>query len=128
MGQIRCDASISEIMAHFYKQGEKAMKAVGMQAESYAKQLCPVDTGNLRNSITHGVVVGDGKVTAVIGTDVGYAPYVELGHAQQVGRFVPKIKKRLVNPFAPAYPFLRPAIEDNQEELWSLMQSVFNSD
>ena len=118
-------------MAHFYKQGEKAMKAVGMQAETYAKQLCPVGEeygGTLKNSITHGVIVGDGEVAAVIGTDTYYAPFVELGHAQQVGRFVPKLGKRLVKPFAPAYPFLRPAIEDNQEELWALMQSVFNSD
>ena len=129
MGELRADANIGEIMAHFYRQGEKAMKAVGIQAESYAKQLCPVgETGNLRNSITHGVIVGDGEVAAVIGTDTYYAPFVELGHAQQVGRFVPKLGKRLVKPFAPAYPFLRPAIEDNQDELWSLMQSVFNSD
>ena len=131
MGVIQCDASIGEIMAHFYKQGEKAMKAVGMQAESYAKQLCPVapeNGGTLKNSITHGVLVGDGQVVAVIGTDTYYAPFVELGHAQQVGRYVPKLGKRLVKPFAPAYPFLRPAIEDNQEELWSLMQSEFNSD
>ena len=30
-----------------------ALEAVGLQAENYAKRLCPVDTGNLRNSITH---------------------------------------------------------------------------
>ena len=112
-------------MAHFYKQGEKAMKAVGMQAESYAKQLCPVDTGNLRNSITHGVVVGDGKVTAVIGTDVGYAPFVELGHAQQVGRFVPKIKKRLVRAWVPGKPFLRPAFENHTDEIEKIIYDTF---
>ncbi len=32
---------------------ERAMEAIGMQAEGYAKLLCPVDTGNLRNSIGH---------------------------------------------------------------------------
>ncbi len=32
---------------------ERAMEAIGMQAEGYAKILCPVDTGNLRNSIGH---------------------------------------------------------------------------
>lgn len=131
MGKITVESNLNEVMQHFYKQGEKAMKAVGMQAEDYAKALCPVgeeNGGTLRNSITHGVLVGDGKVAAVIGTDVYYAPFVELGHAQQVGRFVPKLGKRLVKPFAPAYPFLRPAIENNLDELWGIMQREFNSD
>ena len=33
----------------------RALEAVGLQAEGYAKRLCPVDTGLLRNSITHAV-------------------------------------------------------------------------
>lgn len=128
MGKITVESNLEEVIKEFYRKGEKAMKAAGMQAETYAKQLCPVgETGNLRNSITHGVLIGDGQVAAVIGTDVYYAPFVELGHAQQVGRFVPKLGKRLVKPFAPAYPFLRPAVEDNQSELWSLIQQEFNS-
>ena len=128
MGKITVESNLEEVIKEFYRKGEKAMKAAGMQAETYAKQLCPVgETGNLRNSITHGVLIGDGQVAAVIGTDVYYAPFVELGHAQQVGRFVPKLGKRLVKPFAPAYPFLRPAVEDNQSELWSIIQQEFNS-
>ena len=128
MGKITVESHLEEVMKDFYRKGEKPMKAAGMQAETYAKQLCPVgETGNLRNSITHGVLIGDGQVVAVIGTDTYYAPFVELGHAQQVGRYVPKLGKRLVKPFAPAYPFLRPAVEDNQSELWSLIQQEFNS-
>ena len=30
-----------------------ALELIGGKAESYAKKLCPVDTGRLRNSITH---------------------------------------------------------------------------
>lgn len=52
-----------------------ALEAIGLQAEGYAKMLEYVDTGRLRNSITHGV---DGD-TAYIGTNVFYAPYVEFG-------------------------------------------------
>ena len=33
----------------------KALEAMGLQAEGYAKMKCPVDTGLLRNSITHAV-------------------------------------------------------------------------
>lgn len=50
-----------------------ALEAVGMQAENYAKGLCPVDTGNLRNSITHEV---ENETTVAIGTNVEYAAYV----------------------------------------------------
>ena len=39
--------------------------------EGYAKKLCPVDTGNLRNSITH--VVDEQEPAAIIGTDNEYA-------------------------------------------------------
>ena len=39
-------------------------------------RLCPVDTGNLRNSITH--VVDEQEPAAIIGTDNEYAAYVEL--------------------------------------------------
>lgn len=33
----------------------RALEAIGLQAEGYAKLLAPVDTGLLRNSITHAV-------------------------------------------------------------------------
>lgn len=50
----------------------RGLEIIGGQAETYAKQLAPVRTGNLRNSITHLVEDGDEKA-AVIGTNVEYA-------------------------------------------------------
>ena len=55
----------------------RALTRIGLSAEGYAKKECPVDTGNLRNSITHEVRQSDKAV--YIGTDVEYAAYVELG-------------------------------------------------
>lgn len=46
----------------------------GLTGEGYAKKNCPVDTGNLRNSITHRVDEGGGAV--YIGTDSEYGAYV----------------------------------------------------
>lgn len=43
--------------------------------ENAAKSKVPVDTGNLRSSITHEVEGNEG----VVGTNVEYAPYVEFG-------------------------------------------------
>lgn len=65
----------------------RALEKCGLKAEEYAKNLCPVGTGNLRNSITYLVVVGELKV--YIGTNVEYGPYVELGtgkHYPEGGR------------------------------------------
>lgn len=50
---------------------KRALEICGGKAETYAKQLCPVDTGNLRNSITH---KQEGDDTELIGTNVEYAP------------------------------------------------------
>lgn len=42
----------------------KGLEACGLEAERYAKMKCPVDTGRLRNSITH-VVSGQSARTHV---------------------------------------------------------------
>lgn len=56
---------------------ERALTRIGLSAEGYAKKECPVDTSNLRNSITHEVMQSEKAV--YIGTNVEYAAYVELG-------------------------------------------------
>lgn len=82
-----------------------ALEECGLAAEGYAQRLCPVDTGLLRNSITHaldgssvsidsyssndGTVSGyytgimpeapAGQHIMYVGTNVEYAPYVEFG-------------------------------------------------
>jgi len=53
-----------------FSQIEKALEKVGLIAERNAKLACPVDTGRLRNSISH----THDKNTAYIGTNVEYAP------------------------------------------------------
>ena len=64
-----------EVLAALEKGKRNALTAIGATAETYAKQETPVDTGRLRNSISHSV---DGEA-AYIGSNVEYAPYVELG-------------------------------------------------
>lgn len=67
--------------AEVYKELEaacqRALEKCGLAAEGYAKKLCPVDTGDLRNSITH--MVNDGEKAAYIGTNSEYGVYVECG-------------------------------------------------
>lgn len=103
---------------------KRGLDICGGKAETYAKLRCPVDTGNLRNSITHQM---EGDKTAVIGTPVEYAPYVELGHHQQPGRYVPAIGKQLVNDYVPPKPFLAPALEEHIDEYKNVILTELNS-
>ena len=66
-----------EIGELFEQACERALTRIGLQGESFAKKKCPVDTGNLRNSISNKVEMSE--KSAYIGTNVEYAPYVELG-------------------------------------------------
>ena len=85
----------------------RALEIVGGKAESYAKKLCPVDTGRLRNSITHAQYSED---TEVVGSNVDYAPYVELGTHKQK-----------------AQPFLRPAAENHRAEYKAIIQNCMKN-
>lgn len=73
---------------------DRALEEIGLAAEGYAKRACPVDTGNLRNSVTHAVESAEGAV--YVGTNVEYAPYVEMGTRRTA-----------------AQPFLRPAATEH---------------
>ena len=69
----------AEIIAALHDTCERALWRCGEKAEEYAKDLCPVDTGNLRNSITHAEHAEAGGGEMFVGTDVNYAVYQEMG-------------------------------------------------
>lgn len=63
-------------------QGEpvlSAMRDSTLLVTRYAKINSPVDTGRLRASITPSISSIKETVTGVVGSNVVYAPYVELG-------------------------------------------------
>ena len=74
MGVIFHDNS-EEVLSNADFALKRALEAIGITAEGYAKQDTPVDTGRLRNSIGNAI---DGN-SVYIGTNVEYGPYVELG-------------------------------------------------
>ena len=86
----------------------KALEEVGLVAEGYAKKACPVDTGRLRNSITHQVRPSEKSV--YIGTNVEYAPYVELSTSRTKGQ-----------------PFLRPAAADHENTYRKIFEKYLRS-
>lgn len=64
-----------EVLEEFYKKVGLSLSAIGGEAEGYAKEDCPVDTGRLMNSITH--EVDETEKAVYVGTDVEYATAVE---------------------------------------------------
>lgn len=119
MADVTISTNVAEALAGVAAAKKRALEIMGGKAESYAKQLCPVDTGNLRNSITHRQI---DENTEIVGTNVTYAPHVELGHHQQPGRYVPAIGKRLKRSWVPGKPFIRPAAEDHPEEYREILK------
>lgn len=98
----------------------RALERCGMQAEGYAKDLAPVDTGNLRNSISHRV---DEKEKVVyIGTNSEYGAYVELGTGKYYkgGRQDPWVYQDEEGRWhhtngQRAQPYLKPAVADHKQ-------------
>ena len=110
-----------EVLQAFDEGCLRALERCGLQAEGYAKDLCPVDTGNLRNSISHKVV--DSEPAAYIGTNQEYAPYVELGTGSEstTGGGTPKShwvymgddgEFHIGKPMKPQ-PYLKPAVANH---------------
>ena len=125
-----------------------AAMLISMQAETYAKEKITdvvygrpeswyVRTGLLRNSITSTVRQEDGCVCAVIGTNVEYAPYVELGtgiyaQGESHAKHIPWTFKGSDGKFHTtsgviARPFLRPAIEDHVKEYKEIVESLLRN-
>ena len=101
------------------------LERVGILVEAEAKENVSqhdpnhpqVDTGRLRGSITSEV----GRDFVKIGSNVHYGKYLEFGHKQRVGRFVPKLGRRLIRDYSPAYPWLFPALQAMRDEIKRIM-------
>jgi len=88
--KIMGDKEVQRKIELLAKKNNKAVKEVIEKAviivEGNAKDLCPVDTGRLRSSITHEVKSSKEKHTGKVGSNVDYAPYVEFGTSRMAGR------------------------------------------
>ena len=118
-----------EILSAVEQAKQRALEIIGGKIEKYAKALCPVDTGALRNSITHQVDEDEVQV----GSNMTYAPYIELGTGKNYtpppgwmesnapkgsGRPEPWVYKGADGEFHRGYyikarPYLRPAVENH---------------
>jgi HK97 gp10 family phage protein len=122
----------AEILKAFEQATERGLEKIGLVAEGYAKRLCAVDTGRLRNSITHATAAylgvgtyqdnkgntfadatanGTPEENAVyIGTNVEYAPYMEMGTVR-----------------TKAQPFLKPAATEHSQTYKGILEAEYKN-
>ena len=109
----------------------RALERCGQQAEGYAKDLAPSPGRNghgaLRNSIGHKVDASEQAV--YIGTNVEYAPYLELGTGVHYpgGRQTPWVYKDEEGNWhhtrgQEAKPYLKPAVADHKRTYRNIIE------
>lgn len=105
----------------------RALEKCGQAAEDRAKGLCAVDTGELRDSITHRVETGE--PAAYIGTGNDHGIFVELGTGEYGpgGRQTPWVYQDAKGQWhlthgQRARPFLKPAVADHPGTYRSIIE------
>lgn len=120
-------------LANMNDLGEGMKKSCAL-VERSAKQKVPVDTGELRRSITSKVESNGQEITGTIYTPLEYAPYIEYGtglFATKGGRPTPWSYKDDKGEWhttsgQPPQPFLRPALNENRTTILTLLGGSIN--
>ena len=103
----------------------EAMRDATLYVQRDAKIYAPVDTGRLRASITPSVRSAADGIQGVIGSNVKYAPYMELGTkphwvpAKYIGRWAELhgLGYRAVFVHGKAREFFKRAINENKDRI-----------
>jgi HK97 gp10 family phage protein len=118
----------------------KMVRAMGKACalvERSAKQKPPKDTGALRRSIESKVETEGGNIVGIVFTPLEYAPYIEYGtglFAENGGRMaVPwRYKDDKGNWHSTSgqkpQPFMRPALNENRENILRILKEGLASD
>lgn len=72
-------SELEEYPESFIRGAEKGLYKAAVKIQAAAKRLAPVDAGRLRNSITVETQTDAESVSAAVGTNVKYAPFIEFG-------------------------------------------------
>ena len=94
-----------------------AMRRATLLVQRSAKIKAPVDTGRLRASITPEVRWQGNTAVGVVGSNVEYAPFQELGTAAGARSMGTRMAASYWHAGTKGHPFLRPALEENAERI-----------
>jgi HK97 gp10 family phage protein len=90
-------------------RAQRVVRALALDVEARAKAKAPVDTGNLRRSYhTEPDPSDPAGLTVLVGTNVGYAAFVEFGTSRMAPR-----------------PHLIPAVEEVRADMHRRAEELF---
>lgn len=107
IGNVKVTSHVNEVISAKNEAIARALEAIGIQAEGDVASLAPVDTGRLRDSITHETHAEEESV--YVGTNVEYGKYQEYGTSRMR-----------------AHPFLKPGIMKNLETYKSIAKQFLS--
>lgn len=102
-------SALDSYAANLESKVDQAVQGAGIETEGLAKQAAPVDTGRLRSSIKY---TKTADLECTVGTNVSYAPFVELGHRSRGKSYVA------------ARPFLFPAFQTAGQHLTDELKDI----
>ena len=104
---------------------EDCAKELAARLIREVKKRTPTDTGNLRRNWQVTGVTKDGfTYTIMVINQTEYAIYVEYGHRQQPGRYVPAINRRLKKGWVPGQFMMTISAEDIQRKAPQIVEKI----
>ncbi len=103
---LKYESNLPEAQRRLEMAKIEVLYAWGQFIQSEATMRAPVQTGALRSSIAYRVLEKEGRV--VVGSNMEYAPYVELGTSRNKSQ-----------------PFLEPAIMENHQKLKRIAEEIY---
>ena len=106
---------------------KKSVKNVGETYKRNAESRTPVKSGELRRSwqLKGPFFIGS-DITVELRNSKNYASFVENGHRQTPGRYVPAIGKKLKASWVPGQHFLQKATDETRGQVPQLLTPVMN--
>ncbi|WP_294762090.1 HK97 gp10 family phage protein [uncultured Lactobacillus sp.] len=106
---------------------KNSVKNVGEAYKKNAEARTPVKTGDLRrNWMLKGPFFSGSDITVELQNSKNYASFVENGHRQTPGRYVPTIGKRLKASWVPGQHFLQKATSETEKQIPQLITPVMD--
>lgn len=106
---------------------KKSVKNVGGTYKRNAEANTPVKTGDLRRSWQLiGPIFSGADISIELRNSKNYASFVENGHRQTPGRYVPAIGKRLKASWVPGQHFLQKATKQTSNQIPQLITPVMD--
>lgn len=107
---------------------KKSVKNVGETYKRNAEANTPVKTGDLRRSWQLiGPIFSGADISIELRNGKNYASFVENGHRQTPGRYVPTIGKRLKASWVPGQHFLQKATKQTSNQIPQLVTPVMDN-